>query len=211
MTTGRLLPAGVSAQRRGGSRTGLVVQLSAIALSFILIALLVVTSSRAAFVAQNENIANTVTSAAIDLADNDGTTAMFNVPNLMPGSSEVRCIQVTYTGSIDPTAVRLYRSSVPTSDLAPYLNLTIESGTMPAGTPFSGCTGFAPTAPEYSGTLDGFAATRTGYGDAAAETAWDPTDTGDVATFRFTISVQDVPAAEGKNTTFGFQWETRTS
>ena len=30
-------------------------------------------------------------------------------------------------------------------------------------------------------------------------------------TFRFTISVQDVPAAEGKSTTFGFSWETRTS
>ena len=55
----------------------LAIQLSAFALTFILIALLVVTSSRAAFVAQNDNTTNQVTSAAIALTDNDSGTAMF--------------------------------------------------------------------------------------------------------------------------------------
>jgi hypothetical protein len=216
MNASRLQPAGMG--RRGGrSLNSRVLQLAAFALTFILVALLVVTSSRAAFVAQNDNISNTVSSAAVDLADNDGgTTAMFNATGLLPGASQVQCIQVTYTGNIDPTPVRLYRSSVPTSDvpannLAPYLNLTVESGSMAASPTMSGCSGFTYGATEYSGTLDGFATTRTSYADAAAVTAWDPAGTGATRTFRFTISVQDVPAAEGKNTTFGFQWETRTS
>jgi hypothetical protein len=210
MSAPRLQQAGTG--RRGGrSLNSRVLQLTAFALSFIMIALLVVTSSRAAFVAQNDNIANTVSSAAVDLTDNDGTTAMFNVTGLMPGVNQVRCIQVTYTGNTDPTAVRLYRSSVPTNDLAPYLNLTVESGSMPTGTGFSGCAGFTVGATEYTGTLDGFATTRTGYGDAVSVTAWDPSVNGEIRTFRFTISVQDVPAAEGKSTNFGFSWETRTS
>ncbi|MCW2701659.1 MAG: hypothetical protein JWQ45_3194 [Blastococcus sp.] len=212
MNAPRLQPAVVPGGRRGGrSLNSRVVTLAAFALSFILIALLVVTSSRAAFVAQNDNIANSVSSATVDLTDNDGTTAMFNVTGLVPGVSQVRCIQVTYTGNIDPAAVRLYRSSVPTNDLAPYLNLTVEAGAMPAGTAFSGCAGFTPTATEFNGTLDGFATTRTSYGDAATVTTWDPAGNGEIRTFRFTVSVQDVPAAEGKSTTFGFSWETRTS
>jgi hypothetical protein len=212
MNDSRLQPAGHG--RRGGrSLNSRVVQLAALALTFILIALLVVTSSRAAFVAQNENIANMVSSAEVDLADNDNTTAMFNVSNMLPGAgaSQVRCIVVTYTGTVDPTPVRLYRSALPTGDLAPYLNLTIESGTM-TGTPaFSGCTGFGSPVSEYSGTLENFANTRTGYGDVAAVTAWNPTTTEKTRAFRFTVSVQDVPQAEGKSTTFGFSWETRSN
>ncbi|MDP9391888.1 MAG: hypothetical protein M3P89_11015 [Actinomycetota bacterium] len=63
---------------RGRSLNSLAIQLSAFALSFILVALLVVTSSRAAFVAQNDNTTNTVTAAAIHLGDNDSNGAMFN-------------------------------------------------------------------------------------------------------------------------------------
>ena len=202
---------GVAARRRYGRSTNArLVQFGVAALSFIAVALLVTTSSRAAFVAQNDNVGNQVSSAAIDLTDNDDTNAMFSVGNLVPGVNEVRCIQVTYAGNVNPTAVRLYRAGVPTGDLAPYLNLTVEVG--PAiGAGFSGCTGFSPTATEYTGTLGGFATTRTGYADAAALTTWDPAVTGETRTFRFTVSVQDLAAAEGKSTTFGFSWETRTS
>jgi len=202
---------GLAARRRYGRSTNArLVQWAVAALSFVVVALMVTTSSRAAFVAQNENTGNQISSAVIDLADNDNSTAMFDVGNLRPGVSEVRCIQVAYTGNVDPTPVRLYRAAVPTADLAPYLNLTVEIG--PAiGPAFSGCTGFSVSGTEYAGTLADFAATRTGYGDAAAVTTWDPAATGETRTFRFTVSVQDVAAAEGKSTNFGFSWETRTS
>ena len=120
---------GTAVRARRRSLNGLALQLAAVALSFILIALLVVTSSRAAFVAQNDNVTNQVTAAAVDLTDNDAGTAMFaNVTGLMPGTDVDRCIDVTYTGTVDPTAVLLYANAAPTGTLAPYLNLTIDVG-----------------------------------------------------------------------------------
>lgn len=194
---------------RRRSRNALVVQLSAVALSFILIALLVVTSSRAAFVAQNDNVTNQVTAAAVDLTDNDSGTAMFaNVTGLMPGANVDRCIDVTYTGTVDPTAVLLYVNAAPTGTLAPYLNLTIDIGA-DTGDPFRTCTGFTPTANVYTGTLSAFASSHANY--AAGLSTWDPVGSPETRTFRFRVSVQDNAAAEGLSSTFGFSWETRTS
>jgi hypothetical protein len=196
-------------RRRGRSRNSLAIQLSAFALTFILIALLVVTSSRAAFVAQNDNSTNTVTSAAIALSDNDATTAMFNnVTGMIPGTTYERCIDVTYTGTVDPTAVMLYATGAPTGTLAPYLDLTVQIG---ADTPaaFRDCTGFVSTGTLYTGTLDAFATARTGY--ATGVSTWDPVGSPETRTFRFVLTVQDTTAAAAKTTTFGFSWETRTS
>ena len=196
-------------RRRGLSRNSLVIQLSAFAFTFILIALLVVTSTRAAFVAQNDNSTNQVTSAAIALSDNDSTTAMFNnVTGMIPGTNYERCIDVTYTGTVDPTAVMLYATGAPTGTLAPYLDLTVQVG---ADTPaaFRDCTGFVSTGTVYTGTLANFASTRTGYANGV--TTWDPIGSPETRTFRFLLTVQDTTAAAGLTTTFGFSWETRTS
>jgi hypothetical protein len=196
-------------RRRSRSLNSRVVQLGALALSFIGISILVVTSSRAAFVAQNDNVTNQVSAAAVDLADNDSGTALFNnVTGLMPGTTEDRCIDVTYTGTVDPTAVRLYSSGAPTGTLAPYLDLTIEVGA-DTGAGFRDCTGFSPAATVYSGTLAGFHSAHGSY--AAGASTWDPAASPDTRTFRFLLSVQDDAAAEGLTTTFGFSWETRTS
>ena len=195
-------------RRRGRSLNSTAIQLSAFALTFILIALLVVTSSRAAFVAQNDNTANSVTSASITLTDNDAGVAMFNLSNLMPATPERRCIDVTYTGTANPMPVLLYATAAPTGTLAPYLDLSIEVGTdlTPA---FGDCTGFTPSATVYSGTLQSFATTHGSY--ATGWTTWDPAVSGEVRTFRFTVTVQDNTLAANKTTTFGFSWETRTS
>jgi hypothetical protein len=186
-----------------------VIQLAAVALSFILIALLVVTSSRAAFVAQNDNVTNQVTAAAIDLTDNDNATAMFaNVTGLMPNQNVDRCIDVTYTGTVDPTAVLLYANAAPTGTLAPYLNLRIDIGTDTAD-PFGTCTAFTPSGNVYNGTLSDFATNHAAY--ATGLSTWDPVGSPETRTFRFRVAVQDDAAAEGLTTTFGFSWETRTS
>jgi len=198
-------------RRRGRSLNNLAVLLSTVGLSFILIALLVVTSSRAAFVAQNDNTANEVSSAAVELTDNDSTAAMFNnVTGLMPGQTEQRCIDVTYTGNVDPLTVRLYSAGTPSGTLPQYLNLTIDYAADTTDG-FRDCTNFPVTGVTnvYTGTLQAFAAGHGTY-DAGAST-WDPAGSPETRTFRFRISVQDVPAAEGLTTTFGFSWETRTS
>ena len=208
MTPRGPLPSAPSRRRR--SLNALALQLAAVALSFILVALLVVTSSRAAFVTRNDNTTNEVTSAAIDLADNDAGTAMFaNVTGLMPGTNVDRCIDVTYTGTVDPNAVLLYVTGPPTGTLAPYLNLTIDIGNDTAD-PFRSCTNFVSTGTLYSGgTLSGFATAHPDY--AGGLTTWDPAGSPETRTFRFRIAVQDTAAAEGLNCTFGFSWETRTA
>ena len=197
------------ARRGRRSLNGLALQLAAVALSFTLIALLVVTSSRQAFVAQNDNVSNQVTAAAVDLTDNDSSTAMFaNVTGLMPGTNVDRCIDVTYTGSVDPTAVLLYINAVPTGTLGPYLNLTIDIGADTAD-PYRTCTGFSSSSTLYTGTLADFATNRGSY--ATGLSTWDPVGSPETRTFRFRLSVQNDPNAEGLTSTFGFSWETRTS
>jgi hypothetical protein len=208
MNVGAPHPA-VPARRGGRSLNGLALQLAAVALSFILIALLVVTSSRQAFVAQNDNVSNQVTAAAVDLTDNDSSTAMFaNVTGLMPGTNVDRCIDVTYTGSVDPTAVLLYINAAPTGTLGPYLNLTIDIGADTAD-PYRTCTGFSSSSTLYTGTLADFATNRGSY--ATGLSTWDPVGSPETRTFRFRLSVQNDPNAEGLTATFGFSWETRTS
>jgi hypothetical protein len=196
--------------RRARSLNSRILQLGALALSFIAVSVLVVTSSRAAFVAQNDNLSNQVTSAVVDLADNDSATAMFqNVTGLAPGATQQRCIDVTYTGTVDPLPVRLFAAGAPTAALAPYLDLTVQIGSDPSPS-FGDCTGFVSAGTVWTGTLADFATTHGTY--AAGATTWDPgTTSPSTRTFRFALSVQDDAAAEGLTTTFGFTWETRTS
>jgi hypothetical protein len=195
-------------RRRGRSLNSVAIQLSAFALTFIVIAVLVVTSSRAAFVAQNDNTANQVTSASIALGDNDSGASMFNLSNLLPAAPEERCIDVTYTGSANPMPVLLYATAAPTGTLAPYLDLVVEIGT-DATPAFGDCTGFGASSTLYNGTLQGFWTAHGSY--ATGRATWDPAVTGEVRTFRFTVTVQNVAAAANKTSTFGFSWETRTS
>jgi hypothetical protein len=180
------------------------------ALAFILVALLVVTSSRAAFVAQSDNAANQVSSASVLLTDNDSTTAMFdNVIGLIPGQVVERCIDVTYTGTVDPTAVMLYISGPTTGTLATYLNLTVDYA--PDTADAYGSCGTFPASPTnaFTGTLGAFATAHTGYGNGVG--TWNPGPGTETRTFRFRLVVQDNAAAANSTTTFGFTWETRTS
>jgi len=212
MNATRPHPAGSPGRRGGRSLNSRVIQLAVFALSFILVAGLVVTSSRAAFVAQNDNTANTVSSASIDLTDNAANGAMFNTVGLMPGTSVEKCIEVTYTGNIDPLLVQLYATTPPTGSLAPYLNLTIDVADENDDA-FGTCTSFGADGGStnvYTGTLAAFTTAHPDYAGGRS-TTWDPTGTGQTRSFRFTLSVQDVSAAEGKTTNFGFSWETRTN
>ena len=190
------------------SLNGLAIQLSAFALSFTLVALLVVSGSHAAFVDQSENVANHVTSSSVDLTDNAGGTAMFvNEQGLAPGSPVERCITVTYAGNIDPQPVRMY-SAASSGPLAAYLDLTVQVGAA-TGSSGGSCAGFSAGGTVYTGTLSGFAAAHPTFDTGV--TAWDPGGAGEARTFRFQLEVQDDPAASGATASFGFTWEVRAS
>jgi hypothetical protein len=243
------------------SLNGLAIQLSAFALSFTLVALLVVSGSKAAFVEESEVLADYVpigaaatpttegrrpsrpsTPAApvapevppleeppvllvddpvveeefpealpveveVELSDSDAGTAMFGGPTLLPGVPLDRCIEVTYAGADNPGPVLLYAAAA-SGDLAPYLDLTVHMGSAEAGA-FGSCGSFVATESVYAGTLADFAADHSSY--ATGRFTWNPTDEEETRSFRFRLTVQDVPAAAGRSASFGFTWRTEAA
>src|SRR5262249_40016228 len=91
---------------------------------------------------------------------------------------------------------------------AGYIDLTIEKGT---GNPsFPSCTGFSPDSTIYSGTLAAFAAAKNSFANGVSaypgsQTEWDQNDT---VVYRFTLTVQNTPSAEGQSiAAHDFTWE----
>ena len=179
-----------------------VVRLTAVGAAILLVTILIVTRSQAVFTATTSNSSSSFSTGTVTLTDDDSGSALFSASSMSPGSPTVACIEVTYSGTELPAPVRLYGST--TGALAPYLNTTIEVGT---GGDFSGCAGFTPSSTLFSGTLDGFATTHTDWssGLAVFTAAANPT----VRTLRFTIDVQNNPAAQGQSSTADFTFETQ--
>jgi hypothetical protein len=147
-----------------------------------------------------------VPSTVVELVDSDAGTAMFGQEvTLAPGVASDRCIEVAYDGNVDPQPVQLYAATA-TGDLSPYLDLTIEIGDAAAGA-FGNCDTFVASSALYQGTLSDFAARHDSWSTGVA--TWDPGPDAEARTFRFTVSVQDDPVAEGRSVVFGFSWETR--
>jgi hypothetical protein len=225
------------------SMNTLAIQVSAFALSFTLVALLVVGSSRAAFVEENETVTERVPvglpEAApgpapavpgspapsrpaeptpppaptelpepvqqIELTDDSAGTAMFTDDHgLAPGTPEQRCIRVSLDGEVVAEPVVLYAAEV-RGALAQYLDLTVEIS--PDGGAFGDCSGFVPGETLFTGSLADFGADHGGYGTGLA--SWAPSVPGEARSFRFTVTVRDVPEAEGLSAGFGFTWEAR--
>ena len=88
--------------------------------------------------------------------------------------------------------------------LASYLSLTVQEGT--SGTA-PDCSDFAYDGPVYDGTLDLFAARH--HNDASAATSWQALPAA-TKTYRFAITVQDVPPAQSGTATAAFTWEAQT-
>ncbi len=150
-----------------------------------------------AFFSTTENAGNAFEAGTVYLEDNDAGGFMYQVSNAKPLDTVERCIRVTYLGTL-PADVRLYTASSigPVGD---YLDLTIEEGTMPAGTAFPGCAGFSSEATIFGGTLSGFAAAHGSYATGIATypgsaTSWVQDDS---VVYRFTLTLRDDNAANG--------------
>lgn len=164
----------------------------------------------AAFSSTTENPGNSFTAGTVDIGDNDAGSFMYNVSGQRPGTSVVRCIKVTYTGTLDAD-VRLYTTSSMNAG-AQYMDLTVEEGISDA-TVFPNCGTFVAESTVYSGTLANFGGTRNSYANGAVTypgvaTKWVANDS---LVYRFTVSLQDVNAAQGATSgTHGFTWEARS-
>lgn len=179
-----------------------VVRLGSIGAALMVVVVLTVTRSHAAFAASTANTANSVATGSVSLTDDDGGVAMFSVTGMTPVAPETRCLVVTYSGTISPADVQLFGST--TGSLDTYLDTTIEVGT---GGTFSNCAGFTPSSTIYSGTLADFSATHSDFASSVA--AFTAASTPTSRTIRVTLDVQDTPAAQGLSSTVSFNFETQ--
>ena len=159
-------------------------------------------ASQAAFTRSTANNGNSWTAGQVTL-NNDAATAMFTASGLVPGSTDSRCITVTYTGNV-AAGVKLYATNY-TGTLGQYLNLTVEMGT---GGSFGSCTGFSPTGTVYTGTLDGFRTAATNYTNGVGAVA---ASNGTARVYKFTYTLQNDDAAAGLTSTCGFTWEAQNT
>jgi hypothetical protein len=165
----------------------------------------------AAFTATTSNAGNNVTSGSVAIGDNDGgSTPLYLATNQKPGDTQVKCIKVTYTGSL-PSSVKLYASSGITNGTA--FNLKVERGTQSTGA-FPACGDFAATSTAYDGAIGSFGTTYAGGVDGkASAAAW---ATNDEVAYRFTVTTNDDATANAHTSTQStgahtFTWEARNN
>lgn len=158
------------------------------------------TGTYAAFSGTTSNTGNGFSAGTVAISDNDAGGALLTLTNATAGDSTNGCIEITYTGSLN-AEVRIYGAVAGT--LGPYLDLTVERGTQ--GSPsFPSCAGFSSAATVYSGTLAAFPST---WGGGIADgLTW---VTNDARVYRFTVTLSNDPAAQGKSATADFTWEAR--
>jgi len=73
-------------------------------------------STQAAFSATTSNGLNEFGAGTVTIEDNDAGSAMFTVPALKPGDTGTVCMGVRYTGSLTPSAIKLYTSGAVEKD-----------------------------------------------------------------------------------------------
>jgi hypothetical protein len=154
----------------------------------------------AAFWSRTSNAGNGFEAGTVHLRDNDGGAVMFDVSGMRPADpARTSCITVTYDGSLD-AAARLY-ATVSSSGVEQYVNVTVETGTTTSG--YGDCSGFTAIQTLYNGTLSALPAS---WAAGVAEPG-NPWTTGEAHTYRFTVSLQNNAAAQGKTATVTFTWE----
>ncbi|GAA0811102.1 hypothetical protein [Spirilliplanes yamanashiensis] len=160
-------------------------------------------ASEAAFTATTANPTNNWAAGSVALVDDDSEAAMFNVSGLTPTgvSTGEKCIAVTYNGSAT-APVKLYGAVPGGTGLAGYLRLKVEMGT---GGGFGSCTGWTETVADIF--PDALMSTWTATGWANGLTTWTPTGTGQTRVFKFTYTLVDNNAANGKTASMPFTWE----
>lgn len=192
-------------RRRGpvASSRGRTVRVFVVIAALLMVGLVTLEGSRAAFTATTTNGVNNFAAGTVVLSDDDAGGVMFNLANMAPGTTTTRCINVTYTGSLT-SDVKLY-GVVGGSGLATYLDTVITVGTGAAGGAGFGCAGFTPTSVLHSNTLANFGATYTNYGNGLAGFAGATNPT--TRSYQVAVTVQNNNAAQGLNASATFTWE----
>lgn len=173
--------------------------------ALVVVAMVTMEGSRAAFNAQTSNGTNTFAAGTVTISDDDANSVMFTLPAMVPTVPVTRCINVTYTGSVTAD-VRLY-GSVGGTGLAPYLTTVIEIGTGAAGGATFSCTGFTGPTTLHNDTLAAFATANTNY--ATGLTGFTGATNPTTRSYRFTVTLTDDDAAQGLTANATLTWESQ--
>jgi hypothetical protein len=162
-----------------------------------------------AFSATTTNSNNQFAAGSVVIGDNDGVTGvMYAVSNQKPSVPTVKCIKVTYTGSLDAD-VKLYTTTTTIPAAATNLTLTIDKGTSDTST-FPTCGTFTSQATIYTGSLRGFQTSHNAWSNGVAAypgaaTKWTGGSNEDLW-YRFTVTAND--SANGLDSGLHqFTWE----
>ena len=168
-----------------------LVRLTAVATAMLMLTVLIVTHSEAAFSDTTDNTANSFSTGSVVLTDDDTGNALFTAAAVSPGVPVEECIAVTYSGTLVPADIRMYATS--SGALAPFLDASIDVGT---GGGYGNCAGFSFGSNLYNDTLSNLSGTHSNWATCLATftAATNPSS----VTLRFTIDVQNVPAAQGQ-------------
>ena len=190
---------------RGAS--ALMARIAAVGAGLLVMSLLVVTGSRAAFTASTSNGVNNFAAGTVVLADDDADSVMFNLTGMKPGDTATKCVNVSYTGSL-PADIKLY-GTVGGTGLATYLDTAVDVGTGAAGGSSMDCTGFTGPTNIHTGTLAAFGAAHTDYSNGAGgfTGATNPSS----RSYRITVTLQDDDAAQGRTASATFTWEAQNN
>jgi predicted ribosomally synthesized peptide with SipW-like signal peptide len=167
-----------------------------------------------AFSSTTTSSGNLFTAGTVNITDNDGSTALLSLSNARPNDSDTGCINITYTGTLDST-VRLHANV--SGPLAQYLSLTVTRG-IDSTPSFDNCGGFAADATDYIGAGNGviYSGSLSAFPSSYAAGLVDPVagspetwSNPESHSYRFTITLQDVEAAQGLSGSASFTWEAR--
>jgi hypothetical protein len=178
------------------------VRLTAIAAAVLLLTVLTISRSEAAFSAQTSNSGNGFSTGTVLLTDDDNSASLFTASGLSPLNPVVKCIEITYGGDLLDADVKMYGSA--SGPLADHLNVTVDVGT---GGTFADCSGFAPTSSIWTGSLSSFGTTHTDWSNGLD--VFTATTNPDSRTLRFSVSVSDNNAAQNLSASATFVWESQ--
>jgi hypothetical protein len=176
------------------------IRLASIAAALVLLTVLTVTRSKAAFTATTSNTGDSFATGSVVLTDDDAGSTLFSATGMSPSNPIVECIEVTYAGSLLDADIKMYGSTTGTLDT--YLDTRIEVGT---GGSFGDCTGFVPSSTIFNNTLENLATTHSNWASGLA--VYTATANPESRTIRITVDVQNPPAAQNLSSTATFNWE----
>ena len=167
----------------------------AAAVAVLVLATVVVDRSDAALSGVSANAASAVNSGTVALDDDDEGRSLFLLDDLTPARPSVRCIEITYGGTILPVSLELQARAQ--GDLSRHLRVAIDEGD---GGGYGSCDGFLASGSVFDGPLDEL--TGAGWLDVGTLV-----NTGERRTFRIALQLEDDQEALGLSTSLEFAWE----